>query len=661
MRQANGAGRRMPTRATFPKLLNPKTLHLLHLLNLSVTYGKADMLNLFSDRTAQTFRPLRQVLFLLNLLLFCSVWLNLPAQAQKEPSHPPPPPPDAATPQATPSPTPKSNVKGRVMYADTQRPLRRVAVSLVPVVSGVGGEGWSATDEQGYFVFKNVAAGSYVVAVNAPGVVTPSAFFKWEPDAPSQEPDWTEARKVFETITVNGDDNVETNVQARRGGVVSGKIAYDDGDAAINVQLSLSRKMSDGTLRPIFGGYGSTALARLRTDDRGYYRIAGLPPGEYVISAAEANTDPNQPSGDGDAVVTDALVRTYYGDTSDPKQARSFTLDFSSEARDIDIRLVDTTWHTISGNALAARDGRPLKEISVQLIPKEKSYSPYGAAQRYTQTDADGNWNFRGIPDGVYYVVAEAPYEAVPNPSGEEPRYERNLLRKRLEITLTGGDQTGVALRLEDGGSLSGTIVWEGKRPKSEDSYSVCLRADPLKDAEKLWQSGEFSTCADENRKIVLAGLPTGALRVLSASLPEGYYIKAMTAKGLDLLKQPLTLAASENVRDWQIIIAAGAGRLIVKAQDAAGKPLANAPVLLIPADELRRGDVNSYQRGLTDATGAWTVENCTPGEYLIFLPTLEEVPRFTQPGYVETQIAQAQRVTLRVNETKTAEVKAKQ
>lgn len=600
----------------------------------------------------------RQV-WLLTLLFSVCLWATWSAAAQSG-NRTEPVIATSGTPEATPAPTPKSTVKGRAIYADTQRPLRRVPVVLMPVASGVGNESWAATDEQGYFAFKNVAAGSYLVSVNAPGVVAPGAFLKWDAETPNSEPDWTEARKVFETFAVNGDNDVEANVQVRRGGAVAGKVSYDNGDPALNVQIALARKQPDGTLRPVFLGYGAATLARLRTDDRGMYRAAGLPPGEYVISAAEANTDPNQPSGDGDSVVSDALIRTYYGDTSDAKQARSVTLDFGAEAGDVDIRLVDTAWHTVSGTVTAARDGRPIKETSVQLMPKEKSYNgPYTTTQRYAQTDAQGNWSFRGVPDGVYYLLVEAPYEEVPNPSGGDPRYERHLVRKRLEITLTGSDQTGLTVQLNNGGSLSGTVVWEGKRPKGEENYSVCLRADNLKDAEKLFQSGEFSTCAEENRKVGMDGLPAGEFRVLSASLPEGYYVKAMTAKGLDLLKQPLPMADGEAVRDWQIIIAPGAARLTVKAQDAAGKSLVNAPVLLIPADELRRGDVNSYQRGLTDAAGVWTLDSCTPGEYLIFLPTLEELPRFTQPAYVQTQIAQAQRITLRPSETKTAEVKA--
>ena len=71
----------------------------------------------------------------------------------------------------TPEPTPQSVVSGRIVFDGTERPLRRVKVSLASF--GGGSSKYSITDLRGNFRFENVPAGSYFVLVSAPGIVTP--------------------------------------------------------------------------------------------------------------------------------------------------------------------------------------------------------------------------------------------------------------------------------------------------------------------------------------------------------------------------------------------------------------------------------------------------------------------------------------------------------
>src|SRR6185503_19299802 len=66
----------------------------------------------------------------------------------------------------------KSIIRGRAVYADNGRPLRRADVSLIEQDSNE----WltaSVTDRNGEFVFTDVSAGSYFVAVTAPDIVSP--------------------------------------------------------------------------------------------------------------------------------------------------------------------------------------------------------------------------------------------------------------------------------------------------------------------------------------------------------------------------------------------------------------------------------------------------------------------------------------------------------
>jgi hypothetical protein len=71
------------------------------------------------------------------------------------------------TPSATPAPTPKSTVRGRVVYDDTEHPVRRAEISLTQIPDR--GNMKSATDRQGRFTIKNVPAGTYYVSAKTKG------------------------------------------------------------------------------------------------------------------------------------------------------------------------------------------------------------------------------------------------------------------------------------------------------------------------------------------------------------------------------------------------------------------------------------------------------------------------------------------------------------
>ena len=78
-----------------------------------------------------------------------------------------------------PLPPANSTVRGRVFYEDTGRPVKRSSIMLMSE-KGEGGpssEPTALTDNNGYFQMKNVRAGTYYAMVNAPGVVSPLAYF----------------------------------------------------------------------------------------------------------------------------------------------------------------------------------------------------------------------------------------------------------------------------------------------------------------------------------------------------------------------------------------------------------------------------------------------------------------------------------------------------
>lgn len=159
----------------------------------------------------------------------------------------------------------KSTVHVRAIYQDTERPVRRAEVHLfseeVPRLSRRG-----VTDARGEFSFKNVPAGRYQLSVGFPGTNGSSGF------------------NDSVVADVDGTSTVELRVRTSRGGAITGRITYPDGEPAIGAQINVLTKRGKHWYNPTFVSAGA------QTDDRGIYRIYPLAPGESNPSFLDSLT-----------------------------------------------------------------------------------------------------------------------------------------------------------------------------------------------------------------------------------------------------------------------------------------------------------------------------------------------------------------------------------
>ncbi len=125
-----------------------------------------------------------------------------------------------------------STVRGRVYYEDTGRAVKRASLILVRAEGGPG-EASGLTDANGEFVFRKVKAGTYYAMINAPGIVTPLAYLDFSRIQGGEKEAMEEAVLNFEKIVVDGVNELNVQIPAKRGGAVSGRIIYENGDPAI--------------------------------------------------------------------------------------------------------------------------------------------------------------------------------------------------------------------------------------------------------------------------------------------------------------------------------------------------------------------------------------------------------------------------------------------
>ena len=118
--------------------------------------------------------------------------------------------------------------------------------------------------------------------------------------------------------------------------------------------------------------------ARDTTDDQGHFRLFGLPPGDYYVSATLRGNGPE---------VTDPMgelsgyASTYFPGTTNVAEASRVTLAVSQENTGVSFGLIATRLVRVSGQVLMS-DGAPATNGMVVLVPANASGRPGIAMQQ---------------------------------------------------------------------------------------------------------------------------------------------------------------------------------------------------------------------------------------------------------------------------------------
>jgi protocatechuate 3,4-dioxygenase beta subunit len=585
-----------------------------------------------------------------------------------------------------------SAVYGRVVYEDTSRPIRRARIMLVSE-GGSRTDLGALTDAHGDFRINGVGAGSYFAFVEVPGVLSPVGFVSVSAMRQGV-PDLTEARKFFDLIEVDGKQDTQVTVHARRGATLGGKVIYADGDPAVNVTVNVLRRGADGRFEKYLTGSSFVSLSALRTDDRGVFRLAGLPPGEYVIGVSESvehgsgGPDHGEDiSGVLQGIMGQQLLMTFYPSTTKPKDASVLKVGAGDERGDIDITIPERELRTVAGFVRGRRDRRPVANAKVSIVRRDDetgtvsrmdAYLSGEFSQNSTTTDEDGRWQFREIPDGPYTVIVKPPEEyeilqtdaaymnanvtitnanvsMTSNMNGgsyRPPRKKRGYAPTRRNVEVSGGDVSEVEVEVSDGGRISGTITVEGGKPPRffyVNALPVSEGAEPggMEMKSTTAYGGEFS----------IEALPAGKFFLSSSTDDEGgkLYVKSINWNGRELLREPLELGESATVEGVQVVFSRNPATLRVTATAGAGgkSPVMGVNVMLVPVDA---PGWSPYAQQLFCSTGedGSCAVSVPPGEYhVVTLPS----KFLEQGGTVDVELkrlaAIAPRVSLRSGETK--------
>jgi hypothetical protein len=535
-----------------------------------------------------------------------------------------------------------STVRGRVYYEDTGRPVKRSSVMLISQEPGGGRDMTALTDNEGWFQIEKVKAGTYFALVNAPGVVSPLSFV--DPRrAPGES--FGEATIGFESIVVNGINNIEVNVPARRGGALSGRVTYSDGDPAIGVRVEILRKTGNElvpvlTSFALFGSMSNNAAGVYQTDDRGYFRYAGLPAGKYTVRVNE-NVDHTSKakrqyrSPDEDIFGAASFLTVYYPDFFDPAQAQTVDVELGQEHPEIGIVIPARALRKIEGKVVGGKDEGPLKNVRLYLKRQDRGRSALGTANhpQDTTSDEEGNWEFEQLPPGTYELGAEPPstseydYDGsyASNSSNSAPRSKKEkpvqYARKVQEIVIGEKDQSDLVMKLDRAGKISGSVSVE--KSKEFPGYFRIELVDE-KGTEIASESVWVSSMGDDTkiekyiqRDFVVEQVPSGKVYLRVYVSDQSFYVKGAKLRETDVLLDPIELNEGQVLEGLQIVLATDVGTLKGKVLDDKKEPVERAEFFLVPTDAAKRRNLAFYRRGYSRDKGEFEIK-LGPGEYAV-------------------------------------------
>ena len=519
------------------------------------------------------------------------------------------------------------------------------------------GDLMTVTDDRGRFTFASLPAGRYTILVRKDSWV-PALYGAKAPLRPGTPVQLAEGQRA--------------NILARlpHGAVISGVVQDENGQPSINTIVRAMRFMiHNGERRLVTFGDGGVS------DDRGIYRIFGLPPGDYVVGAA-ARPAASAPPGADVRLTTDldvnhartaapqvppppdhgvAFAATYFPGTPLAAQAGRVTLRAGEERDGIDFALQLVATARVEGTIFSP-EGTVPPGTAVTLIASGQTTFPDVPSDgvRTTRVAADDSFGFSNVSPGQYTLLARTPGSQWAS----------------TDILVDGDRVSGLSLSLQPGLTLSGSVSFAADRLRPPaDLRSVRVSLRPVQ-AEGVVSISPSEVSADASGRFVLTGIMPGRYQ-LHAAFPgavsnvtpanaraNGWVLRSAAIGNQDTLDVPVALAPGQPLPPGAIVFTDRTAAISGTLKDAPDGSVANYTVILFPSDpslwqpRSRRIDGVPVSRD-----GTFVFNNLVPGDYLLTAVDDVEPGEWFDPAFLQRVAGSATRVSITEREQKSQDL----
>jgi protocatechuate 3,4-dioxygenase beta subunit len=492
--------------------------------------------------------------------------------------------------QSPPKPDDLCEIDGQVTNAATGAPVRKAELAVLRIAPDPQINYSATTDANGKFAMQGMEPGKYRLSVSANGFVQANYGAR-------------AANRVGTILALDAGQLLkDVNPKLTPHGVIAGRIVDEDGDPVVHAEVAAQN------YRRVEGRKQLIPAGTAGTNDLGEYRIFGLPPGRYYVSATRMAPDSDRsamPPPD------ESYVRTYYPGGVDIARAVAIDVPPGAHLRAMNIILSKAHTVRVRGHVNNPCGGK--LNVMVLLTPRDRAGS-WGVGGK-SGADAQGNFEFRDVRPGAYWIETRV--------FGERPLY----VRQAIDVGKSNMDDVGVTLT--PGVDVAGRIKAESPEGAKLAAILIMPR---VRDAEQSYAT-PYGRVADDGTFTLLPLAPEHYDFYFN-DLPEGYYVKSIRAGDKELRDSGLDMTGGPP-GPLTVTIAPGAGQIdgvVVDDKDTA----AGALVVLIPEDARRRERTDAYATATTDQYGLFTLKGIDPGDYKLYAWDDIESGAYMDPDFMK-------------------------
>jgi hypothetical protein len=555
---------------------------------------------------------------------------------------------------------PTGLIAGRVLAADTGRPVKRARVfaSAAELSEGRG----VLTDDSGMFQLTELPAGRYTLSASKAGFVSLSYGQRrpLQAGTPLQLADGQQIKDVDFSLP--------------RGSVITGHVYDETGDAMPGVLVRVLRyQYQQGDKRLAPAGTG-------QTDDQGQYRVWGLMPGDYYIDAQSRIALPfggaggrgggaggrgAGPGGRGGAAgviagVVGALAGsnvaelfgpddesqkayapTYFPGVTSVTEAQAITVGLSQTVSNVDFGLQLIHVARVSGH-VTDPDGTPTWSGNVMLIVDGSTGGRGGFGMNFgSRIQWDGAFDIANVPPGRYTLQARGN-------DNDAPQFASQPLT-------VGSADVDLSVVLGNSATISGTLVFPPSQTAPPDFSNMRIVVPSIGDSI----GGQAQGRVDKDGKFTVTGVQAGLHLIRPGGQLRGWTLKAVTIDGRDVTDTPVELRSGQRLERVEMTLTDKTNEINGTVANDQGTPATEYTILAFSTDsEFWQPQSRHIATARPDQTGHFQIRGLPAGDYYLATVDPAQQGEWYEPAYLDGHRLGATRVTLGDGDTKTQDFK---
>jgi hypothetical protein len=482
-----------------------------------------------------------------------------------------------------------ARIRGRVV-ADTGAPVREAEVRLSGDLVRQ-----TETDDTGRFEFADLPAGRFLLNATKTGFARPMTL---------------NAVGTITSITQNPSfELVDGQVLNRaivlpRGGVITGRLVDEFGEPVTGAEMRVERYVYGPGGRQL-AQHATSGPASWITNDRGEYRVFGLAPGDYIVSARTRQLGvPVTIVTGGARDRAEGLLPTYFPGTVRVAEAQTVRVGAAQEVA-VNFAAVSGRLVRVSGT-VSSSTGRTASGLNVFLGVETSNSSGQinggGIA-------ADGSFSIGNVPPGDYVLRVRA-----------QGGGSRGSEVASMPISVSTQDLAGLHLITRPGATIRGRVEWDGSSPRPTAPMRISTRSadwspGPLAGETTITYLDLENGTVREDGTFELGGIVG---KILFNANARSWFLKSVTVDGRDVTSTGIDAATLDGDQRVLIEMTDKAATLSGTARDARRQPVSDYVVVLLPEQAIAGMGATRFTRLLrADENGTFRVSALPPGNYV--------------------------------------------